>query len=52
MKRPEYRIAEDAKIATDRPVDLVLGLFQSLLNDCNLHWRFYGRSETASARQS
>lgn len=28
---PEYRIAEDAKIATDLPVDLVLGLFQSLL---------------------
>ena len=29
---PEYRIAEDAKLATDLPVDLVLGLFQSLLN--------------------
>jgi vitamin B12/bleomycin/antimicrobial peptide transport system ATP-binding/permease protein len=29
---PEYRIAEDARIATDLPVDLVLGLFQSLLN--------------------
>jgi putative ATP-binding cassette transporter len=29
---PEFRIAEDAKIATDRPVDLVIGLFQSLLN--------------------
>jgi putative ATP-binding cassette transporter len=24
---PEFRIAEDARIATDRPVDLVLGLF-------------------------
>jgi vitamin B12/bleomycin/antimicrobial peptide transport system ATP-binding/permease protein len=29
---PKYRIAEDARIATDLPVDLVLGLFQSLLN--------------------
>ncbi len=29
---PEYRIAEDAKIATDLPVDLALGLFSSLLN--------------------
>jgi len=29
---PEYRIAEDAKVATDLPVDLVLGLLSSLLN--------------------
>lgn len=29
---PEYRIAEDARLATDLPVDLVLGLLQSLLN--------------------
>ena len=29
---PEYRIAEDAKVATDLPIDLVLGLFSSLLN--------------------
>ncbi len=29
---PEFRIAEDARIATDLPVDLALGLFQSLLN--------------------
>jgi putative ATP-binding cassette transporter len=29
---PEYRIAEDARVATDLPVDLVLGLFQSMLN--------------------
>ena len=29
---PEFRIAEDARIATDLPVDLVLGLFSSLLN--------------------
>lgn len=28
---PEYRIAEDARVATDLPVDLVLGLFSSLL---------------------
>jgi putative ATP-binding cassette transporter len=28
---PEYRIAEDARIATDLPVDLVIGLFSSLL---------------------
>ena len=28
---PEYRIAEDAKVATDLPIDLVLGLFNSLL---------------------
>jgi vitamin B12/bleomycin/antimicrobial peptide transport system ATP-binding/permease protein len=29
---PEFRIAEDARVATDLPVDLALGLFQSLLN--------------------
>jgi putative ATP-binding cassette transporter len=29
---PEFRIAEDARVATDLPVDLVLGLFSSLLN--------------------
>ncbi len=28
---PEYRIAEDVRIATDLPIDLVLGLLQSLL---------------------
>lgn len=28
---PEYRIAEDARVATDLPVDLAIGLFQSLL---------------------
>lgn len=28
---PEYRIAEDARVATDLPVDLVLGLFSSFL---------------------
>ncbi len=28
---PEYRIAEDARIATDAPIDLVLALFSSLL---------------------
>ena len=28
---PEYRIAEDARIATDLPIDLVLGLFSSLI---------------------
>ena len=28
---PEYRIAEDARVATDLPVDLVLGLFSSLI---------------------
>lgn len=28
---PEYRIAEDAKVATDLPIDLALGLFNSLL---------------------
>ena len=29
---PEFRIAEDARIATDLPIDLVLGLLSSLLN--------------------
>ena len=29
---PEFRIAEDARLATDLPVDLANGLFQSLLN--------------------
>jgi vitamin B12/bleomycin/antimicrobial peptide transport system ATP-binding/permease protein len=28
---PEYRIAEDARVATDLPIDLVLGLFSSFL---------------------
>lgn len=28
---PEYRIAEDARVATDLPIDLMLGLFSSLL---------------------
>ena len=28
---PEYRIAEDARVATDLPIDLVLGLISSLL---------------------
>ena len=28
---PEYRIAEDARVATDLPVDLLLGLFSSCL---------------------
>jgi putative ATP-binding cassette transporter len=28
---PEYRIAEDAKVATDLPIDLALGLFNSLI---------------------
>jgi len=30
-QNPEYRIAEDARIATDLPVDLLLGLFSSCL---------------------
>jgi putative ATP-binding cassette transporter len=29
---PEYRIAEDARVATDAPIDLSLGLITSLLN--------------------
>lgn len=29
---PEFRIAEDARIATDLPIDLVIGLLSSLLN--------------------
>ena len=28
---PEYRIAEDARVATDLPIDLALGLFSSIL---------------------
>jgi putative ATP-binding cassette transporter len=28
---PEYRIAEDARLATDLPIDLMVGLFSSLL---------------------
>ena len=27
---PEYRIAEDARVATDLPIDLTLGLFSSI----------------------
>lgn len=29
---PEYRIADDARVATDAPIDLTLGLLTSLLN--------------------
>jgi len=29
---PEYRVAEDARVATDAPIDLALGLLTSLLN--------------------
>jgi vitamin B12/bleomycin/antimicrobial peptide transport system ATP-binding/permease protein len=29
---PEYRIAEDTRVATDAPIDLALGLLTSLLN--------------------
>jgi putative ATP-binding cassette transporter len=29
---PEYRIADDARVATDAPIDLALGLLTSLLN--------------------
>jgi vitamin B12/bleomycin/antimicrobial peptide transport system ATP-binding/permease protein len=29
---PEYRVAEDARVATDAPIDLALGLLASLLN--------------------
>ncbi|MEO8318829.1 MAG: SbmA/BacA-like family transporter [Bradyrhizobium sp.] len=31
FQAPEYRIAEDARVATDLPIDLALGLFSSLL---------------------
>jgi len=30
-RNPEYRIAEDARVATDSPIDLALGLLTSLL---------------------
>jgi len=30
-QNPEYRIAEDARLATDLPIDLTLGLFSSLI---------------------
>ena len=30
-QNPEYRIAEDARLATDLPIDLALGLFSALL---------------------
>jgi len=30
-QNPEYRIAEDARVATDLPIDLTLGLFSSIL---------------------
>jgi ABC-type uncharacterized transport system fused permease/ATPase subunit len=31
-QNPEYRIAEDARVATDAPIDLVAGLLSSLLS--------------------
>ena len=31
---PEYRIAEDSRVATDAPIDLVLALFSSILTAC------------------
>ena len=30
-RNPEHRIAEDARVATDAPIDLVLSLFASIL---------------------
>lgn len=42
---PEYRIAEDARVATDLPVDLVLGLFSSLITGITfigILWRVGG----------
>jgi putative ATP-binding cassette transporter len=31
VQTPEYRIAEDARVATEAPVDLILGLFTSVI---------------------
>ena len=33
-QNPEYRIAEDSRVATDAPIDLVLALFSSILTAC------------------
>lgn len=33
-QNPEYRIAEDARVATDAPVDFAVGLLTSLLTAC------------------
>jgi putative ATP-binding cassette transporter len=32
LQTPEYRIAEDARVATDLPIDLLLGLLASVLS--------------------
>jgi ABC-type uncharacterized transport system fused permease/ATPase subunit len=37
-QNPEYRIAEDSRVATDAPIDLVLALFSSILTI----WVFFG----------
>src|SRR6516164_2291989 len=42
---PEYRIAEDARVATDAPIDLTMGLLTSLLNAIifiDILWRVGG----------
>ena len=31
-RNPAFRIAEDARVATDAPVSMAIGLFSSLLN--------------------
>ena len=47
---PEYRIAEDARVATDLPIDLVAGLLQSVLTIATfvgLLWSVGGSLEIA-----
>ena len=47
---PEYRIAEDARVATDLPIDLVTGLLQSVLTIATfvgLLWSVGGSLEIA-----
>ena len=36
---PEFRIAEDARIATDLPIDLTIGLFSSIFTAITFNQR-------------
>jgi len=50
-QNPEYRIAEDVRVSTEAPVDLVFGLISSLLTACvfiEVLWRVGGRIHLAA----
>ena len=53
-QNPEYRIAEDARVATDAPVDFMFGLAAALLTAVTfigVLWSGSGRRTTSSSRR-